>query len=272
MWRTAISFVVPVLLVVELVAPGKTFANEGDDAWKLRAEFMDGDLASGVHIETAIIAYRSSHQDDPSLLEARWKLLRALHFLVDFSNAADERKDVGAQEAIELAEASIQSLTPQGNDSTDRAQLYFWSGIAWGVRAQRVGLLTIVREGAATRMQEYAEVSRSLDSRVEQGGALRLLSRLHASVPRFPILTGWVDRRKALEFAEASIAVDPEHLGNKLVLALAILERVPERRAEAEEIIREIANIEPAHELRAEEIAIRKQARDQLLALQEQVD
>jgi hypothetical protein len=272
MWRTSISFVVPVLLVVELLAPGKAFANEGDDAWKLRAEFMDGDLASAVHIERAILAYRRSYQDDPFLLEARWKLLRALHFLVDFSNAADERKDVGAQEAIELAEASIQSLTPQGDDSTDRAQLYFWSAIAWGVRAQRVGLLTAAREGAATRMQEYAEVSRSIDATAEQGGALRLLSRLHASLPRIPILTGWVDRRKALEFAEASIAVDSEHLGNKLVLALAIFGRVPERRAEAEEIIQELVKIEPSHEFRAEEIAIRKQARDQRLAFQEQVD
>jgi hypothetical protein len=272
MWRKRIRFVVPVLLVVELLAPGKALAGEAENAWNLRAESIDGDLASAVNVEKAILAYRRSYQDDPSSLGVSWKLLRAFHFLVDFSNATDERKDVVAQEAIELAEASIQSLTTQGDDATNRAQLYFWSAISWGVRAQRVGLLTAAREGAATRMQEYAAASLSLDATVEQGGALRLLSRLHASLPRIPILTGWVDRRKALEFAEASIAVDSEHLGNKLVLALAILDRVPERRDEAEGIILEIANIEPAGALRAEEIAIRKQARDQRLALREQAD
>jgi hypothetical protein len=258
-----------ILLVFELLAFQSASANQGDDTWNLRAEEMAGDLATSAQVENAILAYRLSYEADSSNLETRWKLLRAFHFLVDFSNAADERKDLVAEEAIGLAEASIESLGLSGDESFDRARLYFWSAIVWGVRAQRVGLLTIVREGAATRMRDYAETSAALDQTVEQGGALRLLSRLHASLPRVPFLTNWVDRSKALEYAEKAIALGPEHSGNQLILALAILERAPERRAQAEMILRQVANIAPARESRAEETAIRDQARNQILALEQ---
>ena len=270
MYRLSFRFVVALLLVFDVFAYGTASANDGDRFWEMRAKTMEGDVASSVEIERAIASFRRLHEVDPSSLEARWKLLRALHFLVDFSNAGDGRKNLAAEEAIELAETSIETLDLQVDDSSDRAQLYFWSAIAWGARAQRVGLLTIAREGAATRMQEYAETSRTLDPTVEQGGAMRLLSRLHASLPRVPFLTGWVDRSKTLEYAEAALALGPEHLGNQLVLALAILEQAPERRTQAEKILQEIANAELTPAYLAEETAIRKQAREQLSALQEQ--
>ena len=69
------------------------------------------------------------------------------------------------------------------------------------MRAQRVGLLTIVRQGVAKRMQQDAEQSLKLDPAVDQGGALRLLSRLNATLPKVPFVSGWVDRKKVLPLA-----------------------------------------------------------------------
>jgi tetratricopeptide (TPR) repeat protein len=240
---------------------------QGDRAWVLRAEVMDDRLASPVRIEEAIFYYRATLEADPSSLEARWKLLRALHFAIDFTSLGDQAKNSQVADAIELASTSIQVLEAGGVTESERARLFFWSAIAWGTRAQRVGLLTIVREGAAGRMYDYAEQSLALDPSVDQGGALRLLSRLHATLPRVPFVSGWVDRDKALPLAERGYALNPAHPGSRLILALALLDQAPDRRSEARELLESVADSEARTGFLVEDLAIREQAREQLSAL-----
>lgn len=243
---------------------------EGNRAWAQRAEVLEERLATPTRIEDAIRHYREALVVDPLSLEASWRLLRALHYAIDFTNMEDGEKDARVVEAVELASASNEALeTVQGTDS-DRAHLLFWSAIAWGTRAKRVGLLTIVREGAASRMHDYAEQSASLDPSVDQGGALRLLSRLHATLPRVPFVSGWVDRDKALALAERAYALDAAHPGNRLVLALTLLDRAPDRRNEASELLESVASAEARSEFLVEDMAIREQAREQLEELNEE--
>jgi len=235
----------------------------------LRAEVLDKRLATPTRIEEAIRQYRAALEVDSLTLEASWKLLRALHYAVDFTNLDDPAKDALVVEAVELASASTEGLEAGGGTDGDRARLLFWSAIAWGTRAQRVGLLTIVREGVAGRMHDQAEQSLALDPSVDRGGALRLLSRLHATLPRVPFVSGWVDRDKALPLAERGYALDPAHPGNRLILALALLDRAPDRRSEARELLTSVANAEVRSDFVVEDLAIREQARDQLDALSE---
>jgi tetratricopeptide (TPR) repeat protein len=238
--------------------------HDGDLAWALRAETLDDQRSQPDRIEEAIRRYRTARQAAPRSLEANWKLLRALHYAIDFTNLGAPVKDAFVQEATEIASASTRDLDTPGATEGDRARLLFWSAIAWGTRAQRVGLLTIVREGVASRMHNCAGQSLALDASVDQGGALRLLSRLHATLPRVPFVSGWVDREQALPLAERAHRLDPSHPGNRLILALALLEQAPDRNDEARELIANVANSEPRPDFLVEDLAIREQARKQL--------
>jgi len=259
-----ISFLASAVLALANSGVAHAQIEQGDRAWAMRAEVIDERLATPARIEDAILHYRAALEADPLSLEASWKLLRALHYAIDFTNLDDQAKDARVADAVELASASIEGLEARGGKDSDRARLFFWSAIAWGTRAQRVGLLTIVREGAAGRMHDYAEQSLALDPSVDRGGPLRLLSRLHATLPRVPFISGWVDRDQALPLAERGYALDAAHPGNRLILALALLDQAPERMSEAQELLESVASAEARADFLVEDLAIREQAREQL--------
>ena len=232
----------------------------GDALWTERANTLSGNLAAPAAIEAAVERYAAAGRGEPSALEPRWKLLRALHYSVDFADRDDDAKQASVNQAVALAHESIRLLESEEGSDRDRARLYFWSGIAWGTKAGRVGLLTVVREGLATRMHYFAERSLALDPSVDQGGALRLLSRLHATLPRVPFVSGWVDRTKALGFAERALALDPDHSGNQLIMALTLLEMTPGRERDARAFLESVASGAPRADFLAEDLAIQEQA------------
>ncbi len=240
----------------------------GDRAFALRAEVLDGERAEPARIEEAIGHYRAAAEADPASLEARWKLLRALHYAIDFTTLPDDAKEARVGEAVELARSSSEYTDDAQGAPPDRARLLFWSSIAWGTRAQRVGLLTIVREGVAKRMYENAQQSLDLDPSVDRGGPLRLLSRLHSTLPRVPFVSGWVDRSQALPLAERAYALDPGHPGNRLILALTLLERESSRSGEARDLLESVASAEPEPGHLAEDLRIRERARERLAQLE----
>ncbi len=246
----------------------------GDAAWSARASRLDesGLLADPDRIEEAIEHYARAVSGAPDSLEARWKLLRALHYAIDFAARSEAEREASAATAIEVAKASVDRLDEVEGASFDRARVYFWSSIAWGTRASRVGLLTIVREGVARRMHDYAERSLALDETVDQGGALRLLARLHATLPRVPFVSGWVDRDQAMPYAERAVALDPSHPGSRLVLALTRLDLHPEREAESRADLARVADMTPREDFLVEDLAIREQARERLAELTGEVD
>ncbi len=259
-----------IALVAGLIATSsQADITAGDRAWAARAEVLEGERAEPARIEQAIGHYRQAVEADSASAEARWKLLRALHYAIDFTTLTDEAKNARVREAIELVRAS-EDLMAEDAAATpaDRARLLFWSSIAWGTRAQRVGLLTIVREGVAKRMYDNARRSLALDPSVDRGGALRLLSRLHATLPRVPFVSGWVDRDQALPLAERGYALDPEHPGNRLILALTLLERVREREDEARTLLGSVASVTPRPDYLVEDLRIREQARERLAELE----
>jgi tetratricopeptide (TPR) repeat protein len=267
--RSALISVLTIILgIFAAAAPGLSRADiaAGDRAWAARAEVLvDERIAASGRIADAIGQYREALETDPLSLEARWKLLRALHYAIDFANLDDRAKNRRVEEAVGLARDSLDAADTDRR--TDHARVLFWSAIAWGSRAQRVGLLTIVREGVAGQMHHNAQQSLMLDPSVDRGGALRLLSRLHATLPRVPFVSGWVDRDMALPLAERAMAVDPEHPGNRLILALALLEREPDRREEARRLLERVVDSEPRPDFLVEDLAIHEQARDRLESL-----
>lgn len=260
-----------------------------DAAWARRAQGASDDGRAAP--EAAAEAVRSAEAavaaapDDPA---PRWRLLRALHFRADFASAgADAEREVlelairEADAATEVlarrargvardgaallaleADALVESFAPE--ERSDAAGVFFWSAIAWGAWSQRTGLLAAVREGVANRVHAGALAATALDERFDEGGAHRLLARLHATLPRLPWVSGWVDRGRALPEIERALAIAPGHLGNRMLAALTLLDVAPGRRGEALQGLAAVAEAEPRADRLVEERAIRREARERL--------
>jgi hypothetical protein len=253
-----------------------------DALWAERANGQRDGKARAEPIGAAIAAYEAALAAQPDSLEAHWKLLRALWFSAEFASddVELERRTyerglevaerayavlaarVGGADAIAAAEPEELRLRLAPRDRSDAAHLYFWSAINLGAWSRIAGLLRAVRAGVATRLHDATLRSIALDPDVEQGGAIRLLSRLHSELPRVPLLSGWVDHAQAVPLAERALAEYPQHPGNAYLLGLAILSHAPERRAHALALIERTAQLEPRPDHVVEDVALREAARE----------
>jgi tetratricopeptide (TPR) repeat protein len=227
-------------------------------------------------------AYEAALMARPDDLEARWKLLRALHFAGDFTGKGEKERrkvferarkvsedgmerlaqEVGAGERLEAVDLELLGgrLEAAGVRAGDVARLYFWGAINWGAWSRVIGLLGAVRQKVANRLHRYTSLAIALEPGYEDGGPLRLLGRLHAELPRVPFLSGWVDRSQAIPLIESAYALAPENPGNRLLLALTLLDFAPERRYEALDLLHQVKDLTPRPSMRIEDIAMREQA------------
>jgi len=276
------------VLLVLLVASSSTGATSdlarGDAAWMRRADGQTGERALAGPVGEAIEAYQASATTAGATLESHWKLVRALWWsseftttdvatrraLLDRGREASERalavvaERFGGARAVEAAAPDELRAQIPAADAADVSRIYFWSAITLGAWSRTVGLITAVRAGVANRLHVYALRTIALDPTVDGGGAFRLLSRLHAELPRVPLLSGWVDRSEALPLAERGYAVDPEHPGNPYVLGLALLDLGGDRRAEGLRLVERTATFEPRASELVEDMAVRRDARARL--------
>jgi len=257
----------------------------GEAAYLGRAAGGGDGRAALEPIGEAIRAFQEATAADPRNLEARWKLLRALHFEGEFATEEREAKRrifdrartlseegmellaerVGGDRLHELSsELSQERLAQAAVSPHDVAAFYFWSAINWAAWSQTSGLLRAVRRGVAGRVHDYALLVVALDREHEEGGAHRLLAALHARLPRVPFVSGWVDRSQALVHVERALEIAPEHPGNHLILATTLLDLQPDRRAEALALLKEVSALEPRPATEVEDLAIRREARERL--------
>ena len=282
------------LLALALLAgaPAPALAEEpdtslarADAAWLRRAEGCDAEgRASRSGAAAIIAAYERAVDAAPAALAPRWKLVRALYFAADFADGepgealgqlerATRESDValdllaariGASGSLESFEPKLRSAGLSPEEVVDAAGTFFWSAVAWGAWSQRHGAVDAVRAGVADRLYQGALAVILLDPSFEEGGAHRLLARVHAQVPRIPFLTGWVDPERAVPAAEQALALAPRHPGNRFLLALTLLDVAPERHAEAVRLLEETAQAAPRPDQWVEDLAIRRAARERL--------
>ena len=87
---------VQLLAIVGLVAaPTSSSASlaEGDRAWDARAESLVEERATPERIDEAIRHYRAALDRRPGSFEAGWKLLRSLHYAIDFTDQAETQEE-----------------------------------------------------------------------------------------------------------------------------------------------------------------------------------
>ena len=282
------SGLLAITIGLALAAPAGADIGRGDAAYAQRAAGAAGGQADPGPIREAVRAYQAALAAEPEGLEIRWKLLRALYFEGDFATADRAAEKALFERATALADESLTRLAERaggalvglsdaelrerlaraGIATSEVAALYFWSAVAWGVWSQSHGLLDAVREGVAERIYEQARLAHRLDPDLEQGGSLRLLSRLHAKLPRVPLVSGFVDRKQAEPLAAQTLERWPEHPGNRLLLALTWLELSPERRGEALALLGEVAASAPRASQQVEDAAVVIAAQERLAAEQ----
>lgn len=258
----------------------------GDSAWVRRAEGEREGRPLPGPIREAVRSYQSALSARPDSVETRWKLLRALHFAGDFAAVDEDEARSSFDRAREVSEQGLDLLADRTGSGVhldeldpeqmrgrlaasevvprDVARLYFWSAINWGAWSRNAGLLDAVRQGVANRIHRYTSVTIELEPDYDEGGAFRLLGRLHAELPRVPFVSGWIDRKKSIPLLEQAYAMAPVNPGNRLLLALTLLDLAPERRAEAIDLLKQVGGLTPRASMRVEDLAMRREARDRL--------
>lgn len=236
---------------------------QGDAAWERRAQ--------GGQIDQAIAAYERALRADPASLDAAWKLLRALHFKGDYLVRASEEKQKVFGRGRDVAEAALDRLaqraggrrkldamTPQQAaralaNIPQAKPIHLWAAVHWGLWGDSFGRLAAARQGVGDRVRRAAEILVALDEKYEEAAGHRILGRLHTLAPKVPLVTGWVDRDKAVAELRRAVVLGPDNFLNHLYLAEALIEHQPERAGEARDILRRLIARRPAPERAVED-------------------
>lgn len=226
---------------------------EGDRAWARRADGARGDQAQSAPVEAAIAAYRRSSAALPDALAPRWRLMRALYFLGEYTTADRARRqeifDRGrksGEEALAIIRRSAAAASGRNLDSASPVQLvphvrgdrdvvatFLWAGVDWGKWALAFGKMAAVRQGAAAKIRDYSQAVVQLEPGYGEAGGYRVLGRLHHQTPSVPFLTGWASRLEATRNLRLAVRLAPANFVNRLYLAEAIHDYERERAAEA---------------------------------------
>jgi hypothetical protein len=73
-----------------------------------------------------------------------------------------------------------------------------------------------------------------------------------------------VDRGQAIPLVERAYAIAPTNPGNRLLLALTLLDLAPERRAEALDLLRQVEGVTPRPSMKIEDLYAGREAREKL--------
>lgn len=258
-----------VLLLFSPAASAADLLARADSLYAQRADGADGDRAQRAPATAAVAAYREAMAANPDRIDAHWKLLRALFFAGQYTgHSREERKELFA-DARDQAEESLtlmakthggKKLWEKGSrerlathcNPDDAAQLYLWSAIAWAQWGRANGAMSAIGSGLAKRLRDYGERVIELDPDCEYGGGQRLLSGLHARLPRVPFISGFVRKDKAIPLAEQALAIDGDYPGNRYLYATTVLKLDPERREQALAILTQLASEETSGPSRVE--------------------
>lgn len=236
----------------------------GDAAWNRRAQGQQGGRPQVGPIDEAIAAYERALKADPANLDASWKLLRALHFKGEYLARTAEEKQKIFGRGRDVAEAALDrlgqrvggrkkldGLTPQAAAKAlagipQARPIHLWAAVHWGLWGDSFGRLAAARQGVGDRVLRSGEILVALDETYEDAAGHRILGRLHTLAPKVPFVTGWVDREKAVAELRRAVTLGPDNFLNHVYLAEALLEHQPDKKKEAQEILRPLLTRTPS--------------------------
>jgi 3-oxo-5-alpha-steroid 4-dehydrogenase 1 len=230
---------------------------EGDALFARRAEGARGAVADPAVVDQAIAAYRRAVAEAPTDLEALGGLLHALHFRAAYCGASREVKKPIFDEGRRLGQAAVDRLERQvgGRTGPERvaalravpgaASVFYWTAAHWGEWSLLTSKLSAAKAGVAGKVRDLAQTVAEVDPLLDEGGGFRVLGRLHDQAPSIPFITGWVSKRKALDYLRRAYSIGPENPVTRLFLAEAILDHEPAKKEEALALLRSCADTPP---------------------------
>ncbi len=255
--RLASVFLLPALLAATEPTPRTA---DIDRLWAVRAEGSSGGRALSGPIDLVIGACRAALAAEPDSLEVRWRLMRALYFkgehtahdtaakrtIFDEGRTIAEqtlvllRREAGREARLDLARATPVELVPHLKASAAAVPSFLWAGADWGKWALAFGKTAAVKQGAASKIRDYAQAVILLDPAYDGGGGYRVLGRLHHQTPAIPFFTGWASRSQALKNLRLAVETGPRNLLGRQFLAEATWDYEPSRRADARGMLEKI--------------------------------
>lgn len=247
----------------------------GDAYYEHRAEGAQGGSALPGPVEEAMAQYRRALNLDPASYPARLALLRAMFFRGGFCPIAEKEQIKLFEEARRLADETVRILEADLKEPRLRAhrdalkreplaaEIYLWAAVSWGQWAATHKVAAAWR-GAAGQIRDLAQAVVDIEPTTLFGSGYLILGRLHAEVPRVPLVMRWVSREKAIEYLRKAYAIAPESSNNAYFLAQALLELEPGRRDEVRELLERCATTPPRPDFVVEDAHYAEQARELL--------
>lgn len=121
----------------------------------------------------------------------------------------------------------------------------FWMAASWGLWGLTHNPVSAVRKGVTFKVRRHARILVLLDERYDDAAGLRILGRLYTRAPWVPFFTSWIDRGEGISMLCRVVEISPHDAETLFFLAEALLAHDPARRAEALDLLREVAERQP---------------------------
>lgn len=205
----------------------------------------------------AAAAWSAAADLAPERVDLACRAIEALWFAAHFATTERSERQALLERAVTLADLAVERQPRSG-------EARFWATVAWGEWGMEHGNLAALARGVPERLREHAELAAELAPDLRGGGGLRLLGRMHATMPRIPFVTRWVDRERGRVLLREAFARGPHEPRNALFLAEALLDAGGASRAEALELLGELTRRAPSADRVVEESEVLAEARRRL--------
>jgi tetratricopeptide (TPR) repeat protein len=199
--------------------------HEGFRYFELRAENTRECIADASNIDRSIYHFQKAIESHPDPgADVIVGLLKAYEF-------KGARTEGSSADKIKVFEKGI----ALGKEMMDAYPLHsgikYWYMANLGRWAQEVGVMKASRAHVASEIKEIAEWMMANDPQYDGAGAYRILGTMHMELPRIPFVLSWPSDEEGLTLLSQAVELAPEHYGNSLRYARALLKEGKDEEA-----------------------------------------
>lgn len=214
------------VLVCNSVAEADTIdIREAYRYFELRAENARECIADPSNIDRSIYHFKKVVDDqakpDADAVEG---LLKAYEF-------KGVRTDVSQDEKIRIFEKGIDLGEKMMKMYPEHSGIKYWYMANLGRWAQEVGVMKAARAHVASEVKEIAEWLIENDPLYDEAGPYRVLGTMNMELPRIPFVLSWPSDSDGLALLKKAYELAPQHYGNSLRYARALIKEGHEDKA-----------------------------------------
>jgi tetratricopeptide (TPR) repeat protein len=222
---------------------------KADDAWTHRDNLAN--------IKNSIPPLEDVYKKDTNNFDVAWRLSRAYFWLADQTEDKKLKADWG-KTGMEYGQKAME-LKP------DKIEGYYFMAISLGMYSEAIGIMKGLKEGLKGKFDKALDKALALDANYEGGGPIRTKGR---SYYRLPGIAGG-SNKKAIEWLEKSLKVDPTRLRTKYYIAVVYEDNGGKEKELARKLCNEIIAADPKNGDYPDNLASQKWAKELLKKISE---